>query len=86
MTLIILDNAAIAMTGGQPPLVPSSRLEKIVLGLGVDPEHLKIITALPREADRNAEIIRSEIHHHGLSVVIAIRECLETVKKKKSKT
>ncbi len=83
MTLLILDNEAIAMTGGQPPLLPSSRLEKIVLGLGVDPDHCKTISALPRETEKNASIIRSEIHHDGLSVIIALRECLETAKKKK---
>ncbi len=85
MTLIILDNAAVAMTGGQPQLLPSSRLEKIVLGLGVEPEHLKIITALPRETQKNSETLLAEMNYRGLSVLIAVRECVETAKKKKTK-
>ncbi len=82
MTLLILDNQAIAMTGGQPPRMPSSRLHSVVLGLGVDPEHCHVVEALPRRVDENAALIRREIEHHGLSVIIAVRECLETTRRR----
>ena len=84
MTLLILDNEATAMTGGQDPLIPSSRLEKIVLGIGVDPDHFHILTAHPKKVDQLAGVLRTEMEHKGLSVVIAIRECIETAKRKKA--
>lgn len=85
MTLIILDNETVAMTGGQPTMVSSSRLEKLVLGLGVDPAHFHVLDAHPKHADHNAIIICSEMDYCGLSVIIAVRECIETARRKKAK-
>ena len=36
MTVLILDNQSVAMTGTQDPVLPSSRLEQIVLAVGVE--------------------------------------------------
>ncbi len=83
MTLLILDNEAVAMTGGQTTIAPSSRLRDIVLGLGVDPAHCHVVEAMPRKVAANAELLRSEMEHRGLSVVIAVRECLETARRKR---
>ena len=85
MTLVILDNEAVAMTGGQPTLLPASRIEPLLRGLGVDPDHLHVVQAHPRQVDVIADLLRREIDHHGLSVVIGVRECLETAKTKKTK-
>ncbi|HUK62266.1 MAG TPA: thiamine pyrophosphate-dependent enzyme, partial [Dongiaceae bacterium] len=82
MTVFILDNASVAMTGGQEPIVSSSRLHQIVLGLGVPPEHLHVVSAHPRRVKQNAELIHRELEHRGLSVVIAVNECLQTAKRK----
>jgi indolepyruvate ferredoxin oxidoreductase alpha subunit len=84
MTLLILDNETTAMTGGQEPLIPSSRLEKIVLGIGVDPSHFHVLTAHPKKVDQLAGVLRTEMEYKGLSVVIAVRECIETAKRKKA--
>jgi indolepyruvate ferredoxin oxidoreductase alpha subunit len=83
MTLLILDNGTVAMTGIQPTLLPSSRLKDLILGLGVSPDHLKILDAHPKKMDENAEIIRREMEHHGLSVIITVRTCLEAARKEK---
>jgi len=83
MTLMILDNETVAMTGTQPTVLPSSRLETLILGLGVNPDHFHIIDAHPKKADENTEIIRREIEHTGLSVIVAVRTCLEEARKKK---
>jgi indolepyruvate ferredoxin oxidoreductase alpha subunit len=83
MTLLILDNSTTAMTGGQPTILTSSRLEKLVLGLGVDPGHVKLIVPLKKHTQENAKIIRGEIEHQGVSVVIALRDCIQTIKEKK---
>ena len=83
MTLIIVDNETVAMTGGQPTLLPSSRLEKIVLGIGVDPAHLRTARAHPRDHDAMEAILQEEMVYEGISVVIFIRECVETLQRKK---
>ena len=82
MTLLILDNQAVAMTGGQEPIVPSSRLHDIILGLGVPAEHCHVVDAHPRQVKKTAELLRREIAYEGLSVVIAARECKEVVLRK----
>uniref|UniRef100_A0A832HYU5 Indolepyruvate oxidoreductase subunit IorA n=1 Tax=Eiseniibacteriota bacterium TaxID=2212470 RepID=A0A832HYU5_UNCEI len=82
MTLLILDNQATAMTGGQAPLVPSSRLEAMVLATGVDPAHCHVLDAHPRKVKENAAVLRRELEHRGLSVVIGVRECKMTAKRK----
>jgi indolepyruvate ferredoxin oxidoreductase alpha subunit len=85
MTLIIADNEVVAMTGGQPSAVPSSRIGPLLTGLGVNPEHLHILEAHPKFVHRNAEILRREIEHPGLSVIVTVRECIETARDKKKK-
>ena len=86
MTLIILDNGTTAMTGGQPTILPSSRIEQLVLGLGVNPAHFHVIEAHHRHTEENREIIHGELAYPGLSVIIAVRECIETLKTKKKDT
>ena len=83
MTLVIVDNLAIAMTGGQPTMLPSSSLKPLVLGLGVNPDHFHVIKAHHQQAAANVAIIRKELEYRGLSVIIAVRECIETAKTKK---
>ena len=86
MTLIILDNQAVAMTGGQTTIMSSARLQSTLLGLGVDKDHFHVLNAHRNATEKNTEIIKSELDHKGLSVIVAVRECLETAKKKKKTT
>lgn len=83
MTLVILDNDVVAMTGGQPTVLPVARLEQLVLGLGVPREHCHRIEAHPRTVDDMTALFRREFDHRGLSVVIAHRECIEKARKRK---
>lgn len=83
MTLIIMDNSTTAMTGMQDTIVSSPRIKDIVLACGVSPDHLKEIRALPKNEKENTEIIKKEIAYPGLSVVIALRECIHIVGKKR---
>jgi indolepyruvate ferredoxin oxidoreductase alpha subunit len=85
MTVIIADNEVVAMTGAQRTLVPSSRLLPMLLGLGVSPEHCHVLDAHPKHAARNTDVIRRELQHRGLSVVVAVRECVESVRARKSR-
>ncbi len=85
ITVVILDNEVVAMTGGQPSLLPSSRIEPLVRALGVDPDHLSVVAAHPRRVEENAAIIGRELAHRGLSVIVGVRECVETARLKKRK-
>ena len=83
MTLVILDNGTVAMTGGQETILPSSRLQPLLEGIGVDPAHIKTITPLKKYHAENVEVFKTEMNYKGLSVIIALRECLETARKHK---
>ena len=83
MTLIIADNATVAMTGTQPTILRQPQLEQVVLGVGVDPAHFHVLNAHPKHVQKNAEILRREIEYRGLSVIIARRECLEAARQAK---
>ena len=83
MTVFILDNGTVAMTGGQPSYASGERLLRMIEGLGVVKEHIRVIEPLPKNLDKNAQVIKEEIDHHGLSVIVAVRECLEEAKKRR---
>ncbi len=76
MTVFILDNSTVAMTGAQPSLATGERLLEILRGLGVQPEHLHTIEPVPRRHAHNVELIKKEIEHPGLSVIIPARACI----------
>jgi indolepyruvate ferredoxin oxidoreductase alpha subunit len=77
MVVFILDNGTVAMTGTQETMATGERLDRVVLGLGVSPDHLKVINPLPKYREENVRTIRAEIEHKGLSVVIARRPCIQ---------
>jgi len=83
MTLIILDNSSVAMTGCQPTIVPSKNLKKLILGCGIKPERILELEAKPNLVDENAGKLKAEIEQEGPSVVIFRRECLEAFRKNK---
>lgn len=83
MTVIILDNSTVAMTGGQPSFASGERLLPMVEGLGVAREHLRVIEPLPKNLEKNVKIIKEELAYRGLSVIVAVRECVVEVRKKK---
>lgn len=85
LTVIILDNSIVAMTGCQTTMLPSAQLEKIVLGIGVEPEHCRVIDTKPNLVEENTKIILEEAEYRGVSVIIMVRECLEAVRLRKKK-
>lgn len=74
---VILDNATTAMTGGQETLVIGEPLDRMILGMGLDPAHLRVINPIPKNHEENTRIIREEAEYRGPSVVIARRACLQ---------
>jgi indolepyruvate ferredoxin oxidoreductase, alpha subunit len=83
MTLIIVDNASVAMTGGQPTFATGEFLQKLVAGVGVDEKHIRVIKPLPKNFADNVNLMKQEIEHHGLSVVISSRECVQEIRRKR---
>ena len=81
MVLIISDNDAAAMTGGQ--FSPGQdKMERIVTGLGVNPDHVRTIKPLPKNHDAFKEMLQEEVEYKGISVIVARRECVRTLDKR----
>lgn len=85
MTVFLLDNATVAMTGGQATLAAGDDLVRVVEGLGVPKEHIKQIEPLAKYHAENVATIKKEIEHRGLSVIIARRACIQIKKPEKAK-
>lgn len=84
VTIIISDNLTTGMTGGQDS-AGTGRLEQICAGLGVEPEHIRVVVPLPRNRDEMYKMIKEEIEYKGVSVIIPRRECIQTLKRKTRK-
>ena len=84
MTVVILDNGTVGMTGGQETIIPSSRVRRVIEGLEIDPAHIRTLIPLRKNAEANRQLIADEIEYRGLSVIVAIRECLETARRDRS--
>lgn len=77
ITVIISDNLTTGMTGGQDS-AGTNKFEAICLGLGMDPEHLHVVTPLPKNIPAITELMEKEIAYEGVSVIIPRRECIQT--------
>ncbi len=82
MTVIISDNSTTGMTGGQTSHA-TGRLEEICIGLGVKPEHVRVLTPLPKYHDDMVKVLREEMVYEGVSVIIPRRECIQTIGRSK---
>lgn len=76
ITVLILDNRAVAMTGGQESMHSGDELVAVISGLGVPKEHIRVIVPLPKNKEQNVKIIREEIEYHNVSVIISRRDCI----------
>lgn len=82
VTIIISDNSTTGMTGGQKSHA-TGRLEGICKGIGVEPEHLRLMTPLRKNHDENVRIMKEEFGYWGVSVIISARECIQTASKRR---
>ena len=82
--VIISDNLTTGMTGGQDSQ-GTGKLEDICRGLGADPAHVRTIDSLPKNHDEMVTLFKEEIDHHGLSVVVSRRECIQTARRHAAK-
>ncbi len=84
ITVVISDNLTTAMTGGQDS-AGTNKFEAICLGLGVSPEHVRVVVPLAKNMPEITQTLREEINYHGVSVIIPRRECIQTLSRKKRK-
>ena len=80
VVILISDNLTTGMTGGQDS-AGTGRLEQICAGVGVEPEHIRVVVPLPKNMEEIKATLREEIDYNGVSVVIARRECIQTLKR-----
>ena len=82
VVIVISDNLTTGMTGGQDS-AGTGKIEQICIGLGVEPEHIRVLVPLARNDEEMKAVIREEIAYNGVSVIIPRRECIQTLKKHK---
>lgn len=80
VVVLISDNLTTGMTGGQDS-AGTGRLEAICEGLGVEKEHVRVVVPLPKNMGEIKQVLREEVAYNGTSVVIARRECIQTLKR-----
>jgi indolepyruvate ferredoxin oxidoreductase alpha subunit len=81
ITVLILDNSTTGMTGGQASSA-LGKVDDIVRGVGVAKEHIRVIKPLKRLHKENVKVYKEELEYHGVSVIIARRECVQTLRRR----
>jgi indolepyruvate ferredoxin oxidoreductase, alpha subunit len=82
VNILILDNEAVAMTGGQDSLA-AGRIEDICAGVGVLPEHIRLVVPLKKNHGEMVKVIDEEMNYKGVSVIIARRPCIQKIAREK---
>jgi len=83
--IMIGDNESTSMTGGQDSSA-FGRIESICEGAGVDPKHIHVIEALPKNHEKLVDLIRNELDYKGVSIIIPRRECIQKSARRISKS
>jgi len=87
ITICIADNSFTAMTGGQKSH-GEHRIDDIVKGVGVNPEHIIVLNPLKKYHTDMVQTIKKELDYNGVSVIIFRRVCVthfaSQAKKKKA--
>jgi indolepyruvate ferredoxin oxidoreductase alpha subunit len=82
IVVVIGDNESISMTGGQDSSA-FGRLEAICEGVGVAPDHIHVLEALPKNHSLLVGLLRKEIAFDGVSVIINRRECIQKLARRR---
>lgn len=84
ITVIISDNESVSMTGGQDSAA-LGHIEAICRGIGVEPEHIRVLQPVPKNHEELCRILRSEIEYKGVSVIIPRRICIQKARREGKK-
>jgi indolepyruvate ferredoxin oxidoreductase alpha subunit len=80
VTVMILDNRVVGMTGQQPSQA-LDQVERMVLGMGIPEAQLQVLTPLPRQHEANVKAMEAALQHPGPSVVVFRRECIQSLRR-----
>ena len=80
VVIVISDNLTTGMTGGQDS-AGTGKIEDICRGVGVHPDHVRVVVPLPKNMEEIKQTLREEIEYQGVSVIIPRRECIQTAKR-----
>lgn len=75
IVVCIADNSFTAMTGGQKSHA-ENRIDSIVKGIGVDPEHIRVVVPLKKNHGEMVNVLKEELAYNGVSVVVFRRVCV----------
>ncbi len=74
--IVISDNESVSMTGGQDSSA-LGKIETICKGVGVDPDHIRVLVPMKKYHDMMVQAFKEEIAYEGVSVLIFRRECIQ---------
>ena len=80
VTVMILDNRVVGMTGQQPSQA-LDQVERMVLGMGIPKAQVQVLTPLPKQHDANVKAMEAALQHPGPSVVVFRRECIQSLRR-----
>lgn len=80
VTVLVLDNRVVGMTGQQPSQA-LDQVERLVLGLGIPEANLQVLTPLPKQHAANVIALEAALRHEGPSVVVFRRECIQSLRR-----
>lgn len=81
MTVVILDNATVGMTGGQETFITGEPFVDLLKGLGVKQEQIIQMEPVKKQHAHNVKLFKQALEHKGLSVVLARRACVQVGRK-----
>lgn len=80
VTIVILDNRVVGMTGQQPSQA-LDQVERMVLGMGIAEAQLQVLLPVPKQHDANVAAMEAALRHPGPSVVVFRRECIQSIRR-----
>jgi indolepyruvate ferredoxin oxidoreductase alpha subunit len=80
VTVIILDNRVVGMTGQQPSQA-LDQVERMVRGMGIPDDQLQVLLPVPKQHDANVAAVTAALRHAGPSVVVFRRECIQSIRR-----
>lgn len=80
VTVVILDNRVVGMTGQQPSQA-LDQVERMVRGMGIAEDQLQVLLPVPKQHEANVAAMEAALRHPGPSVVVFRRECIQSIRR-----
>lgn len=80
VTVVILDNRVVGMTGQQPSQA-LDQVERLVRGMGIPDDQIQVLLPVPKQHEANVAAMEAALRHPGPSVVVFRRECIQSIRR-----